>query len=238
MFGREPKGNIEEFCKQFYDRNIFHAPAIASTDAASLFCGTYYDTIVKADPSFAWIDKTLFRREMDAIRLELFAFAWDLIFRDEKFKIPQSVFTRRYLEKENHPEYWDIMCEYNRAVAQSATMDKNGKAMEGRQGQARITFVNSYRFGVFKEWNNKNKALQDSSPKDFDYQGECLGRVINRLCSDIDWADGVVKLALARTLASRLGYGHEKKLNTEAASTMMAIIFGLYKGATETIQGW
>jgi hypothetical protein len=215
MFEKKPTENIEEFCQGFYDRNIFHPLFIGNTDPATLFWKVKYDSILKLDHSFVEIDQVRFQKEMDAIRLVLFAFAWDIVFKEDRYTLTQSIFTRRYLERKNKSEYWDMMGEYNQAIAQSATLEENGKLMDN--------------------WIEANQARKISAPKDYKYESQCVVRVVNRVGATAERADGVVFLNIASKLADRLQW--KTNLDTDAFNQIFTIIYGLYKGASETIQG-
>jgi hypothetical protein len=235
MFEKKPTENIEEFCQGFYDRNIFHPLFIGNTDPATLFWKVKYDSILKLDHSFVEIDQVRFQKEMDAIRLVLFAFAWDIVFKEDRYTLTQSIFTRRYLERKNKSEYWDMMGEYNQAIAQSATLDENGKLMDGSVGKIQIESVNNSRFTKYNNWIEANQARKISAPKDYKYESQCVVRVVNRVGATAERADGVVFLNIASKLADRLQW--KTNLDTDAFNQIFTIIYGLYKGASETIQG-
>ena len=112
---RRPKISIEEFCQQFYDSQIFHA-IIAGEDVWAGFLGIAFQSVVEVDQSLAIVDRTVFRREMTALRIELFGLAWGDRFKQERFTVPQSIFTRHYLEEHEKFDLWDIMGEYNQAL--------------------------------------------------------------------------------------------------------------------------
>lgn len=130
LFSSKPKIGIEEFCREFYDRQILHPTIIAGgTDVGSVFLEGAFNYVVEADQSFAAIDPTLFRKEMTALRMELFGLAWSHKFKREEFTLPQSFFTKRYLEENGKLDIWDIMGEYNLANARSAVMTATGARM-------------------------------------------------------------------------------------------------------------
>jgi len=236
MFEPKPKGDIDEFCKNFYANHILHPPNIGSIDTRSLIWGTFYDSILKGDPTFIATDEALFQHEMGALQLELFAFAWQCFFLLDKHTFPQSLFTRRYLDKENKPEYWDMMGFYNGGIALSASLDIDGKPMQGASGRGRVTFLNSYRVGLYEDWAEKHKELNTSSPEEYRYQIQCYVRIINRYWANLAWHDGVVLQELAGRLLSRLGRG--TNITSEGLTAIMTIIHGLYDGAYETIKAW
>ena len=113
LFKSKPKLSIEECCKQFYDSNIFHA-IVSGIDGWSIYLDTTFQTIAEVDQSFLSVDPILFRNEMTALRMELFAFALGSSkkFNPEKFTCPQSILTKSYLEENGSLEIWNIMGEY------------------------------------------------------------------------------------------------------------------------------
>jgi hypothetical protein len=117
LLSHKAKVTIEDFCRGFYDTQIFHPPIVAGEDVGEAWWGMVYNSIVEADESFGGIEKALFIRQMTALRLELFALAWGHKFKQERFTVPQSIFTRQYLIEKGKLELWDIMREYNHAVA-------------------------------------------------------------------------------------------------------------------------
>ena len=87
FLSREPKIGIEEFCRQFYDSQIFDA-TIAGEDMWSGFLETVFKSVTEVDESFSVIDLAVFKREMTALRLELFGLAWGHKFKQQRFTIP------------------------------------------------------------------------------------------------------------------------------------------------------
>jgi hypothetical protein len=189
------KTNPDGFCQEFYNSYIFPTPTkTPATRVVSLYWDSLYDNIVAADPSFSSIGKDPFQREFKALHLELFGFAWLQILKDDKFTFPNSVFTRRYLETNNLSEYWIIMGEYNKAIAESVTLNRNGKEVDGKIGQAQITFFNEMRAKLFYKWCKENE-----NSSDFNYQAQCIARVLNRIGADTKRADSI----LIRKLTAR-----------------------------------
>ena len=230
MVRPKPKNNIEEFCQEFYDSQIFHTPVIAGKDITSLWWETVYDNVVEADHSFANIDPTLFRREMTAIRLEMFSMALANKFKNEKHCISQSIFTRLYLEKNEKLELWDIMGEYNQAIAQSLTMTADGKQM----GAGRLAQADKSRADMFYRWCKDNIADPQNITEQEKGILKCVAHAANRVGADVKRNDCILVRRLAARLASRLGC--DINLKREALFGLGTAIFGLYKGAEEAIR--
>lgn len=233
LLSRKPKIGIEEFCREFYNAQIFH-PMIAGEDFSTFWLDTVFNSVVEADKSFTLIDKTMFIREMTALRLELFALAWRDRFRQEKNTIPQSVFTRRYLEEKEKFELWEIMGEYNQVVAQSATANKTGEQVGGRTGRALVTFVNMTRSNMWEDWCKANLKDTSNLSKEEEASLQSVARVINRFGADIKREDCVLPKMLSSKLLDRVGY--KPRLAVEAAFRISAVIFGFYEGAKEAIK--
>lgn len=221
LLGGKPKVGIDEFCQQFYDTQVFN-PIIGGVNLTEDY-ETEFQYIVGADGSFATVDRALFHREMTALRLELFCFAWGQKFKKDKLTIPQIVFTKRYLKENERNDIWDAMAEYNHVIARSATLTASGEQMGGRTGRARITYVNQMRMNLFAEWA---EAGVDTL---------CAVHLGNHIGADIKRADCLAVKLLAARLAERLGC--DINLNAEALFWLGTVAFGFYDGATEAIKG-
>ncbi len=216
LFSRKPKVGIEQFCREFYDSQIFH-PIIADTDVGSVFFETVFNSVVEADHSFARVKRATFDREMTALRMELFGLAWCHRFKREEFTIPQSLFTKRYLEENGKLEIWDTMGEYNQAIAISSD-----EIVTGERRRAWVVSMNKLRSDLFDKW-----VEAGVDPK-------CVARALNRIGSDESWKKGTTLRRLTARLAARLRC--RKDLESEAFFRLEAVIFGLYEGAEKAIK--
>ena len=233
FLSRKPKISIEEFCRQFYDSQIFHA-VMDGEDIWTGFLGSVLKSVVEVDRSFAVVGPTVFKREMTALRIELFGLAWGHRFKQERFTIPQSIFTRNYLEENEKLELWDIMGEYNQAIAQSATLTERGEQMEGRIARARVTSLNLSRAKMFDKWAEANIGDPSAPTEKEKILANCAARVANRIGADMRRNDCILVKRLAARLADRLGC--DINLKSEALFRLGAVIFGLYNGAKEAIK--
>ena len=229
LLSRKPKISIEDFCQQFYDSQIFHA-TIAGIDAWSSFLETAFKSVSEVDQSFAKIDKTAFQREMTAIRLELFGLAWGHKFKKEKSTIPQSLFTKSYLEENENLQIWDIMGEYNKAIASSSVEIASGE----RAHRGWAAFMNQMRFDICEKWAKANIVDLNNITQDEQEQMKCVARAINRLGTEVAWEKGITTQFLTARLADRLGCN--ENLKSEALFRLAAVIHGLYQGAMEAIK--
>jgi len=231
----KPKLTIEECCRQFYDKGIFHS-IVAGQDVWSGLLDTYFKSVAEADKSFLSIDPTLFRNEMTALRMELFAFALGCSkkFNADKFTLPASFFTTSYLEENGRLDILDIMAEYNQAIARSAVMDANLKQYSGSTGNAVITSANDLRSRTALKWAENIIDDTTLSEEERNAKISCVNLIANRLGADIEREDGVVVKSLCVRLVARLGC--DVSLNSEALFRLSAIIYGFYNGAEEYLK--
>ena len=216
-FGHKTKVAVEEFCRQFYDSQLLHA-VIAGEDFSNLYWDTCYKNIVEADKAFESINKSVFIREMNAIRLELFALAWRDKFKKEKYTLPQSIFTRQYLKQDGKLELWDIMGEYNHAIADSVTLTANGE----RMGDWRVNKANLARSDMWEDWFEVNVKDKNNLTEEEDAAAKSVVRVANRIGADISRNDCILVKRLGARLADRLGCS--TNLSTEALFRLAAVI--------------
>lgn len=231
----KPKLSVEECCRQFYHSTIF-PPIIQDTDAWSIFLDAALKTIGEVDQSFASIDRTLFRNEMTALRMELFALVWSQRFKQDKYTFPQSLFTWRYLKENGNLQLWDVMGEYNSVVSQSVNTYVSGAKYSGRIGRANTVALNSFKTELAKEWIGKNLVETSDTvlKEEEDNKAKCAGRVINRVGADVKRADGIVVKLLAASLAERLGC--DLNLKSEAFNALVSIISSFCKGIEEYLK--
>jgi hypothetical protein len=215
LLSRRRKVVTEEFCRDFYDSQIFHA-IIAGTDVGAAFWEAVLKSVKEADPSFAADDLALFRREMTALRVELFGLAWVHHVKRDKYKLREIVFTKSYLDDNKQSEIWDAMADYNQAIAASGIEIATGE----RARRANITFLNKLRFDLFKKWV---KAGVDPA---------CAAHVANLVGTDVAWSSGITQPMLADTLVQRLGW----QLNLEGRRRLATVASGLYQGAKDSIK--
>jgi len=217
LLKRKPKISIEEFCREFYDSQIFQ-PIIAGEDVGSVFCDAVFNSVSEADPSFATVDRTVFRQEMTALRMELFSLAWVHHFKQGKYTLPQTDFTKSYLEKKGRLDIWNSILDYNQAVAHSSVIT----ATEEQENTSWITYINSLRAGLLNKW------VETGIDK------ECAVCVANRMGTENSCKKGITLQVLNTRLADRLGC--DVSLSFEALFRLEAVILGLYHVATESIK--
>jgi len=218
----KPRIDVDEFCQKFYDDNIFHA-IIGGIDAYLNFCEFSYDQIMEADPRFATTDRELFRIELTAVHMELFSLAWTHCkkFKRDEYLLRQAIFTKSYLERESHQKIWDIMLEYNGAIANSLNEFVGSIPIDSvRRGRAE--FLNSFRLALFEDW--VKSGIDDY----------CAARVLSRLFTENAWKRNITLKHLAAQFADRLKI--DTDLDDQAILRFSVILHGLYDGARDAIR--
>jgi hypothetical protein len=217
LLSRKPKIGIEEFCRQFYDSQIFH-PIIAGLDASEVFLETIFNSVVEADRSFSVVDPAIFRHEMISLWMELFGLAWIHQLSNDKYTCPQAVFTKNYLEQKEKLDIWKTMGEYNEMVAKSSVEIVTGE----RSQRAWIVYTNTVR-------HNKCGKLIDIG-----MDAECAARVCNRLATEKPWRKGITSQMLVARLANRLDC--DENVNFEVLFRLQSVAYGFYSGAKDSIE--
>jgi hypothetical protein len=235
LLSRKPKYTMEEFCRCFYDSQVFD-PHVGGTNVGLVLWQYMYNSIAEADESFKSIDFSKFQEEMKALRMELFALAWFDRFKLERYAIPQSLFTRRYLEENGRAVIWDAMSDYNRVLARSFFLTRTGEEMKAREGRAKLASISGMRHEMAMKWvaTNIGDKHDDAFTEEDTQRLNCASRVFNRIGVDIRREDCVAVKALSGGLASRLGC--DAGLNSEAFFRIQAYIYGFYQGAKEAIR--
>ena len=220
ILGRKPKMSIEEFCQDFYDR-FFHAN-VNVIDVTSAFLDTAFETVAKGDDRFAKVDHGSFRREMTALRVELFGLAWTHYFKaKKKFEccLKECSFTKKYLQSIGQNEIWDIMTFYNKAVARSVVEIASGE----RGRRARAAAFSSLRMELYGKLRTET-----------DFDKECIALVLNRLKTDVAWRRRTTLKFLATEFAKRLECPRD--LNEQAFLNLGIVMVGMYNGAKDAIK--
>lgn len=214
IFKKKTEISLEDFCQDFYTKNIF-PPKIDGIDYEKTFFDEVIKSVMEADPNFSKISSQNLIDELTIIRLEVFAIAF-LHQYGEKQAVLYSIFTKDYLYKSNRQKVWDNSEPYNQAVAQSSTYGKNSNIAVDR-GQ--ISFINSMRVSLFDKYTKKG------------YDPVCIARSINRYSTETAWAQSITAGLLTITLCRRLSC----EINDEAMFRLTAIIRGFYDGAKQNL---
>lgn len=110
-------------------------------DAGTVYHHTVWKSLVEVDQSLTNIDSQKLATEMVPLRFELFALAWQHKF-GEKSTIPQSVFTKQYLQEKGRADIWNAAGIYNNAIGRSS---RHGMTIEKGMDRAYIVFVDQTR---------------------------------------------------------------------------------------------
>lgn len=231
IFSKKQEISLEEFCSDFYEKNILN-PVIEGINAGAVFIETIKRNVVEADNNFAKITPKKLTNEIVLLRLELFALAWQHQF-GEKSAITQSIFTKNYLHKKRLDEIWEAMEPYNQAIARSVTLGKTPKKAFDR---ARLGFINNMRADLFDKFLNEyKKAGVDFDNKVSTPILQGIGRTVNRIYTFDVWKKSITAGLLVFTLCDRLEFESNFEPTKEAQFRLTAIIRGFYDGAKQAL---
>lgn len=219
IFSKKQEVNLEDFCRNFYEKNILN-PVIEGIDAGSAYFDTVRKSVVEADQKFANINSQKFATEIIPLRFELFALAWLHQFGD-KSAVAQSVFTKLFLQENKRNDIWDASEPYNQAIARSSTIGKTSKKPFDRVYLARVMKTKA---DLFDQYHKEG------------YDPKCVARALNRLFSDEAWEKGITAGLLMFVLCDRFGFEQDFEPNKEAQFRFTAIIRGLYDGARQSLK--
>lgn len=218
FFSKKQEVNLEDFCRDFYEKNILN-PVIEGVDVGGAYFDAVIKTIVEADQNFSNINSQKLATEIIPLRFELFALAWLHKFGD-KSAIVQSIFTKHYLQEKNREDIWDASETYNQAIARSTTL---GKTPEKAFDRVYLAKVNTTRINLFKQYHKEG------------HDPKCVARVLNRLFSDDVWKKNITAGLLMFALCDRLGFEKDFEPSKEAQFRLTAVIRGLYDGAWQSL---
>ncbi|MCJ7514557.1 MAG: hypothetical protein MUO89_01105 [Dehalococcoidia bacterium] len=186
IFSSKPKVDMESFCRDYYDSQMFHA-VVNDEDASQKVLDVAFKLLTDSDPAFFKVAPPLFELEMTAMHLELFALAFLKRFSNFEQAVQQSIFTLRYLQNKGKSDVWEAMGHYNTAIARTATIYANGQQMseDDAFGRMRINQVNLSRFKSFEKWAKSHFSDPDNLTTDEKEMLDCVSRVCNHIEADI-----------------------------------------------------
>ena len=186
IFSSKPKVNMESFCKDYYDSQMFHA-LVGGEDASQKILNAAYKLLANAEPLFSKVDRDIFEREMTAMNLELFSLAFSKRFSKFDNAVQQCIFTFRYLQDKRRNDIWESMAKYSITIAQTATMNAKGEHMTGDTaiGRATITRVNTLRDELFTKWLNERSYKPDNLTESEKEIVSCVAHASNHVEGDI-----------------------------------------------------
>ena len=214
IFSRKPRASAKEFCRNFYDTNIFNA-SIQGIDFNESYAIVLRNSIIEADSSFSIIDLDELKYELTLLRIEIFSLAFLHHFGD-KHSIAQNEFTLHYLSEKNK-HYWNDLTSYNQAIAQSSELNLNNGTKSGRTYLAVLD-------------SNRMKMFDELIKQGFDV--ESIARTANRIFTDVAWKNRLTANYLMLVLCDRL----KCSLNAEAKFRLVAAIIGFYNGAKDSFK--
>jgi len=211
---KSKKTSIPDGCRIWYDSTIFK-------DRLDVY-QKHLAFLVEADESLNAVPLAKYKEEMAALEIELFSLVWLNKFKREEFVIPQSIFTKRYLEDKGYANIWEIMREYNKVLSASTTTKENGESFDNLQ----IALMNKKRFDFAKKLYAWNRASLDD-----ENVVACMNIVANRLGADIKRPRGdychTTKM-LAWRFLKRVNINGED-INMTARERLLDIISAYYR---------
>lgn len=121
----KPKASIGEVCGEFYNTEIFF-PMVGEKDRGEVYWDAALGLIAGAAPSFSAVDQAAFQAEFRSLFVELFGLAWVHRLKEERYVLPQALFTKRYLEQIEQLQVWEAKADYSRAIAASLSEGRAG----------------------------------------------------------------------------------------------------------------
>ena len=224
LFARKQAVSLEDFCRDFYERNVFNPGLQERLDAGAVFVEVITKELTVVDPKLASIDEKKLADEVVLLRLEIFGLAWVHLF-NERLSVVQSAFTKNYLHEKGRDDIWEGMGFYNQAIARSSTLRAGNP---NNPDYAFLTKVNTTRMNLFKKFNSEG------------YDPTAIARALNRLFTKDAWKDDTTRQLIMFGFYDQLGFGpnsdESRWANEEAQFRLKGVIFGLYKGASEAIE--
>lgn len=239
FYRHKPMMTVDEFCRVFYETYIF----VAATDGHDVrlrFWDKVFDSVVKADQSFSGIDRTVFRREMTALQLELFGLAWMHHFRleqywgaEEKYTLAEIAFTKNYMEENGHIEIWNTMSAYNETIA-AAMLHPRTEAVD-RDFEPLISLASSLSLVVTHRKFEESIKAQMKEEWGKSVGSDCATRLVNRVSTRDDWGGCPILIMLTMTLVERLGWKTDFK--SVGFAGLEAFLNRLYNDSKAAIEG-
>jgi hypothetical protein len=186
ILSNNQKMDMETLCTIYYDSQMFHA-TINGLDGSQRIFDSTFQLLLDSFPSFSKVDRHLFETEMIAINLELFSLAFFRKYPNFDKAVDQQIFTLRYLQNKNCSNIWESVSAYNNTVGKTATLGPDGQPLSGDTafGRMTITRVNTFRFGLFKDWIKNHCKDPDHLTKNEEEMLDCVSHVCNHIESDI-----------------------------------------------------
>ena len=241
IFSSKPKVDMESFCKNYYDSQMFHAP-VDGEDASQKILDAAYKLLMDSDPLFSKVDRDLFDCEMTAMHLELFSLAFSKRFSNFDKAVQQCIFTLRYLQEKNRNDIWESMSAYSKSIAQTATMNANGQQMTGDTaiGRMTITRVNTFRFELFKKWLKEHFSDPENLTESEKEIASCVAHACNHIEADILRKNEIGNRRIAALFMFRLGaeelWGKDWQPSDDFLLRVASQPYSMYDFATKVLK--
>ena len=229
-----PEISTEQLCRDYYDHELFRVH-----DPHSDFELTVLFEIQKVDPSAMAIDLDIFVRELTALNIEIFGFAWcDHNYLSEEQRqgradsalCTEIAFTKSYLTQMKESEIWKAAGFYNNAIAEATVAQKTL-----RDWSTPRDIPAYYKRGANPSAEEEAKLILNSVREHFDKllsDKECSLRLSNRLVSVESWRDGII---ISQKLSSAFAQRLSLSPNSEVLFLIQRLTVGLYKNAKDYI---
>jgi hypothetical protein len=240
IFSIKSKVDMESFCKDYYDSQMFHA-IVDGEDASQKILDAAYEQLAETDPSFSKVDRVLFDNEMTAMHLELFALAFYKRFNFDKAAL-HSVFTQRYLQNKDRMDIWAAMGNYGKVIAQTATINANGQLMTVDTAIERktITRVKESRLGLYEKWLKTQLNDPENLTANEKEIASCVARVCNHVEADILRNNEVGNRRIAALFIYRLGaeniWGKKWRPSEDFLLGIASQPYSMYDSATQMLK--
>ena len=242
IFSSKPKVDMESFCRNYYDSQMFHA-VVNGEDGSQKILDAAFQLLLDSAPSFLKVDRALFDCEMTAMHLELFALAFLKHFSDFDKAVQHSIFTLRYLQNKDRSDILNAMGKYSKAIAQTATMKANGQKMTGESGIERMTItrVNIMRVDYYESWiKNHLSGGPENRTADDNEIASCVARVCNHLAADILKNNEIGNRQIAALFLYSLGaetiWGENWEPSEDFLLRVASQPYSMYDFATRTLK--
>lgn len=205
------KVSIEDFCRNFYDNQIFNT--IDGND--------YYQIVLpqhiteKVELISNNVDKQKIIDELIALQIELLGLVCAHKFISGEIVVRQSFFTKNYLIKNEQAEIWNSMCDYNEII-DIATLD-----WLGTLGKVNFDFNYNMKKKLTAENIEYAKKLELTD-------NEVIKRINKQTWSENAWRQKFMLSSLACTFWSHLGL-ELNELDEKTTSFLSALPLRLYK---------
>ncbi len=217
LFSSKSKIGSMEYSRWYYDNFFLNQMEEEKADHDKTVEGLRI-SIIEKDKRFKKVTKEKFLKEFIPLQFEIFALVWLHKYGD-KSAVAQSMFTKEYFREKQLESIWLGMERYNKSIIRSSVigLDKTQIAL-----------------------NNKKKAdIADTYIKFFQANNieidERVGRTINRLFTEIAWANRVTPSFLMLAFIDVLEIEKDFHPTEEGQIFLITILIGIYDIISESL---